>query len=107
VAEVTAQADSLDNIGRVIDFSVIKRELGAWLDDNWDHAMVVNQDDIELLRYLQSTQQRHYIMTCNPTAENMAQHLMEIGNILLQPFGVSLVKIKLWETPNCFVEVTK
>lgn len=106
VVEVTAQANALDDIGRVIDFSVIKRILGAWIDKNWDHAMVVNTSDVELIRYLNSTNQRHYILDCNPTAENMASFLIKIGNDMLMHYGVTIVKIKLWETPNCFVEVT-
>jgi 6-pyruvoyltetrahydropterin/6-carboxytetrahydropterin synthase len=30
----------LDNIGRVIDFSVIKSTLCMWLEDNWDHRFL-------------------------------------------------------------------
>jgi len=105
-AEVTCEADTLDSIGRVIDFSAIKAALGSWIDTHWDHAMVVNETDRDLLDYLRLTKQRHYVMATNPTAENMAEHLMVIGNQLLLTSSIRIVKIKLWETPNCYVEVT-
>jgi len=107
VAEITVEANTLDDVGRVVDFSVIKRELGAWIDAHWDHAMVINERDYDLLDYLKNTEQRHYLMTTNPTAENMAQHLMIEGQKLLSDYGIMITKIRLWETPNCYAEVTR
>jgi len=48
-AEITAEAIRLDPIGRVVDFSVIKRVVGEWIEQNWDHAFLVNTEDTELL----------------------------------------------------------
>src|SRR5436853_739224 len=45
VAEVTVQGLELDSLGRVIDFSVLKREVGEWIDNNWDHNILLNTQD--------------------------------------------------------------
>lgn len=36
---------SLDNVGRVVDFAVIRDKVGKWLNDTFDHAMVLHADD--------------------------------------------------------------
>ncbi len=41
---VTAQG-SLDSVGRVIDFSVLKERIGGWIDQNWDHGFVLGVED--------------------------------------------------------------
>ena len=38
-------AGGLDNVGRVIDFSVIKDKLCNWLEDNWDHKFILWEKD--------------------------------------------------------------
>ena len=35
------EGGTLDNIGRVLDFGVIKSALCLWLEDNWDHRFLV------------------------------------------------------------------
>ncbi len=44
VAFFTASAQ-LDDVGRVIDFSVIKERVGGWIDEFWDHGFVLNEED--------------------------------------------------------------
>lgn len=48
--EVTVEAEALDGVGRVIDFSAIKSEFGTWLDETFDHAMLLRDDDPLLAR---------------------------------------------------------
>ena len=106
VAEIyCTPMSALDSIGRVVDFSCIKAEVGGWIDQFWDHAMVVNAEDKELIAYLAKNNQRHFILDTNPTAENMAAHLLEVSKALLSKYYVHVTRIKLWETPNCFAEV--
>ena len=95
------EAYRLDIIGRVIDFSVMKSLLCQWLEDNWDHKMLIWADDPILgdLKQLDSTV---VPVLFNPTAENMAQYLIEvIGPQQLQGKGVRLVKCKVEETRKC------
>lgn len=106
-AEIFAEADQLDSLGRVIDFSVIKDKIGNWIDIHWDHNMIIWDQDpnLELLKKCDGLKSP-YVTSFNPTAENLAAYLLTQSNILLNDFGVKVVKIKLWETSNCYVEVS-
>ena len=45
-----------------------------------------------------------YWMEEPPTAENMVAELAEVSAALLASTGVEVVRIRLWETPNCSSE---
>lgn len=105
-AEIFCRAEKLDSLGRVIDFSVIKSVFGAWIDEVLDHTMILFDEDPNLIFIEQCDgMKRPYIVPFNPTAENLAAHLIQVGCELLKPYGVVITKIKLWETSNCYVEV--
>lgn len=108
VLEITVKAEKLDKLGRVIDFGVVKRVLGKWVDNNWDHNAIFHKDDKILGDVIEKTTgQKIYYLENNPTAENMAEHLFkEIFPKLLEEYDIVLDKIKLYETPNCSVEVS-
>ena len=109
VAFFHAEADDLDSVGRVIDFGVLKEKLGGWVDENWDHGFVYFQDDAEVAEIFarQVPAHKRFVLPDNPTAENMARYLLEVvGPEQLGGTGVRLVKVVLWETENCFAEVT-
>lgn len=44
-AEVSLMSKKLDALGRVVDFSVIKSVVGAWIDLFWDHNYICHTDD--------------------------------------------------------------
>lgn len=108
-AHIYAEADKgLDDLGRVIDFSVIKEKVGGWLDEKWDHNMILWEKDPNLEHILKCDGMKEpFVTTFNPTAENMAQFLIEVVcPALLYDSGVKVTKIRLYETTNCYVEVT-
>jgi len=45
VVEITVSSFGLDEISRVVDFGVVKGLVGQWLDENWDHNMLLHMDD--------------------------------------------------------------
>jgi 6-pyruvoyltetrahydropterin/6-carboxytetrahydropterin synthase len=98
----------LDELGRVIDFGVLKSRLAPWIDENWDHGMVLCREDVEAIAAVSlMPDQKLYLMDANPTAENMALHLLEeIAPRLLADTGVVIEKVVLWETENCYTEVS-
>lgn len=102
---VTCTAPELDKIGRVIDFSVIKKDLGGWLDDKWDHAFIFEKGD-PIESFLRAHDQRRYELDCAPTAENIAQHFLLVARRLMHKHGIEVVKVVVMETPNCFAEAT-
>jgi 6-pyruvoyltetrahydropterin/6-carboxytetrahydropterin synthase len=96
-----AVEDNLDSVGRVIDFSVIKSKLCWWLEDNWDHRMLIWCED-PLLKSLRAIDPTVVIVPFNPTAENMAQYLVEvIGPAQLKGTGVYLSLCRVEETRKC------
>lgn len=104
--EFTAQGD-LDGIGRVIDFSVLKAKIGTWLDEHWDHTTIVFFDDKETIQALMSMPRykEPYVTAWNPTAENMADFLLNtLCPSLLGGSGVVVTKVRVYETPNCYAD---
>jgi len=108
VAFLTAAADDLDAVGRVIDFGVLKERVGGWIERAWDHGFLVWQDDAEARRALALVDgQKTYLLGANPTAENIADHLLRVvGPDALAGTGVRLVKVTLYETENGIAEAT-
>jgi 6-pyruvoyltetrahydropterin/6-carboxytetrahydropterin synthase len=106
-AWVYAEADDLDDLGRVIDFSVLKEKIGGWIDREWDHTFLVYEKDIDTIKALKLMPRKKpdFICPFNPTAENMADYLLDIVcPSELKGTGVTVTKIKLYETENCFAE---
>ncbi len=105
--EVSFVAQELDNLGRVIDFGIIRELLGSWLDEHLDHNTILCLQDEKLGEKISAeTGQKIYYLKENPTAENIAKHILdEICPKLFAEKNVKCVAIKLYETPNCSVDV--
>lgn len=101
VFHFTCEADRLDALGRVVDFGVIKSVLCQWLEDNWDHRMLIWDQD-PWLANLRAIDDSIVPVPFNPTAENMAAHMVRVvGPALLKDVGVRLVRVHLEETSKC------
>jgi 6-pyruvoyltetrahydropterin/6-carboxytetrahydropterin synthase len=95
-------ADSLDALGRVIDFSVVKHLLCNWLEENWDHRFLVYKEDPLLVGLHELDPGSIVVVPFNPTAENMATFLLEeIGPKQLSGTGVVLTRVEVEETRKC------
>jgi 6-pyruvoyltetrahydropterin/6-carboxytetrahydropterin synthase len=95
------QTSGLDRLGRVVDFGVIKSRLCMWLEDNWDHRMLIWKEDpmLDALRCLDPTV---VPVPFNPTAENMAQYLVEhVGPTMLYGLNIELTFCRVEETRKC------
>jgi len=105
--EITARADKLNELGMVVDFGELKSIMKGWVDKNFDHNVILHQDDKKLGDFISSqTEQDVYYLKNNPTAENIALHLKsDIIPLLFTKNLFDIVKLKLYETPNAFVEV--
>lgn len=123
--EFKVHSATLDPVGRVIDFSVVKSTLCEWLEQNWDHRFLHWEKD-ELIRgviglvendnrdgFVPRDQVDHFYnsfveLPFNPTAENLAAYMVEvIGPRLLDEHAVELVKCTIEETSKCHVGYTK
>lgn len=106
VALVTCTADELDQCDRVVDFSVIKERVGGWVDDQWDHTTLVNEDDESLKHWCweectSHDKRRPYLFKAEPTAETIAAELLRVAQVLLADTGVVVTQVEVFETPNC------
>lgn len=98
----TVAAEQLDQVGRVVDFSVIKSTLCQWLEEHFDHKFLIWEKD-ELLPQLQKIAGDSLVVVpFNPTAENIAQYLVEhIGPAQLKDHPAWLISCKVEETAKC------
>lgn len=114
VCKAQPNMESLDHIGRVIDFGVIKEKLCMWVENNWDHKFLAWGQDPVMLSVVTALEETHrndsleiaegsiVWLPFNPTAENMAEHLVTvIGPNVLAGTGVELVSCKIEETAKC------
>lgn len=118
----TCTAPELDSVGRIIDFGVIKEVLCSWLEENWDHKFLLWEKDDSTLplilglrtvnegfgEYSRILKKLGIVkVSFNPTAENMGEFLLKLGNELLRPYTVQLVRATVQETRKCSATVTQ
>ncbi len=101
----TLAADKLDPIGRVIDFGVVKNGLCSWLEVNWDHRMLIWEEDpmLEPLLLIDNSVER---VSFNPTAENIGAHLLYRVGPMILPSYVKLISVTVEETRKCSATVS-
>jgi 6-pyruvoyltetrahydropterin/6-carboxytetrahydropterin synthase len=105
--EATFKTDDLDELGMVMDFGIIKEKFKEWLMHNWDHNTILSVQDRELGdKIAKSTGQKICYIDTNPTAENMGYYLLHaVCPLIFKSARAKCVKIKLYETPNCYATV--
>jgi 6-pyruvoyltetrahydropterin/6-carboxytetrahydropterin synthase len=101
--EVTCEARALDEVGRVIDFGVVKQRVGGWIDDTWDHGFIYQAGDA-IGEAIAAAGHKVYKMACAPSAENIAAELHLMAGMLLAEYELRVVNVRCWETPNCYAD---
>ncbi len=111
LVEFHVSGNEIDELGRVVDFSVLNRLFKGWIDENWDHGFILwdkDENAIDAMRQVKPN--RIYLMPYNPTAENMARYLLnEISPGLINSikgYDLRCTKVVVWETENSSAEVT-
>lgn len=106
--DITCEADALDSVGRVVDFSVIKEVCCEWLESNWDHRFLLWTKDpvahaLVDFNIGEGMELGILLVPFNPTAENMAIFLLDRFNALFRHYHkpVRCVMIRVRETPKC------
>lgn len=99
----------LDDIGRVVDFSVLKQKFEPWIDKHWDHGFIYYELDRQTHSILNSEPaitHKRWKAPFNPTAEEIAHWVLyTLGPQLLADTDVELCSVKLYETENCYALV--
>ncbi|HCS52758.1 6-carboxytetrahydropterin synthase [Rubinisphaera sp.] len=108
IADIYVTGEETDEVGRLVDFAHLKKAFKGWIDENWDHAFLLNVSDengIDAIKRVEPS--KYFILPYNPTAENIAKYLLENVAVELmenQPHSVS--KVVIWETEDSFAEAS-
>jgi 6-pyruvoyltetrahydropterin/6-carboxytetrahydropterin synthase len=106
VVETDGQSDS----GMIMDFSDLKSLANTHLVNVWDHAFLVYRNDIVVRQFLDSLpDHKTVVLDRVPTVENLARIAFDILRPAFENrYGrsLSLSRLTLYETPNCWAEVT-
>jgi len=105
-AEVMVSSEKLNQMGFVVDFLELKDKAGNWVNDNWDHAFLLNEQDKELYQALNLLKEKKLFVfhNENPTAEVMAKHLY---GYIHEVYGDLVSKVRIWESPNQYAEYSE
>jgi len=102
----TLANEVLNDIGMILDFGVIKEKLCTWLDYNWDHRLLIWDEDPMLHGLLAVDPEGVVSVPFNPTAENMAHYLLtQVGPALLVDEPCLLIAVTVEETSKCSATV--
>lgn len=109
VVEISVAARALTDEGFVLDFGVVKTIVGNWVDTHWDHTMLYQRGDSVMEGMLDSLGRASdlrpwYPLPFAPTAENLSRYLFDKANELLADTRVCVVRVRLYETPNCWAD---
>jgi 6-pyruvoyltetrahydropterin/6-carboxytetrahydropterin synthase len=92
-AVIVLEKETLDERGMLVDFSDIKKQVSAWIDQNLDHRMILNKAD-PVVNYLKQQGEPLFLVDANPTAENIAKLIFDFAKSQSLP----VVEVSLWET---------
>ena len=101
--EVFIESQSLNDLGLVYDFTDLKDKIKTWVDENWDHAFLVNSQDSELIAGLGSASlvRLYEFQDENPSCEVMSRVLYEKT---VELCNLVPAKVRLWESVNQYAE---
>ena len=96
-----------DQRGMIIDFKAIKKVIKPLVDE-WDHSILVDETDQELLDAIDLLQSKYYPFPCDTSSENLclyvADYLKKNALDLLKAHGVSSITVRVQETETCYAE---
>ena len=96
--------------GMVIDFKDAKELIKRTIVDRWDHAFIVYEKDHEVVEFLEGLKDhKTVILQKVPKAENMALVAYEsLKKAFKERYNNSIVpvKVRLYETPNNWADVS-
>lgn len=112
--ELTFAFKEPEGLGYALDFKEIKRVACTYIDEVFDHCTIINPKDIVVKECVEKLGTKLYEMTiggpgadCNPSAESLAKELFIQISALMNTENIWLHSIRLYETPNCWVDTTR
>lgn len=107
VAEITVEAQTLTSpSGMVMDFAEVKGLIMPWVDENWDHNILLGRGDPMLslpTMYSIFNGRVPYVFDGEPTVERMAKTLFMLVKSLSRD-GVRVAAVRIHETETSWAE---
>lgn len=102
-AEIILEGETLNDLGLLVDFSDIKRDVKQWIDSRWDHGFLLNAADRLLIDALSVVPEaKIYLFEGrNPSAEAMAHELHCVIHAAIPGFDVT---VRVWESTTQYAE---
>ncbi len=95
--------------GMVLDFGDIKTIANEMIVQQWDHAFLVAKEDTSLVDFLSSIPgHKTVVLDDIPTVENLAHQAFRLlAPVFKDRFQgrLTLSRLRLYETPNCWADV--
>lgn len=111
--EIFLTSDKLDNGGMIVDFSLIKKSIGQWID-SFDHCMLLwRNDNPEYKEDVKKWCDRWIELPISPSAENLALYICYMINAMIEATefnngegNVKCSKVIYHETATGYAEAT-
>jgi 6-pyruvoyltetrahydropterin/6-carboxytetrahydropterin synthase len=95
-AIVTVESCELNDEDIVIDFKVIKSSVKEWIDENWDHTLLLNSDDPFIDVFKQIDIRLYLFEGHDPTSEVMARKLY----LVCHSMNIPVTRVAIKESPT-------
>lgn len=97
LVEIVCAGEGLDHRAMLVDFGDIKDAVKSFIDENWDHRMLLRKDDPLAAEY-QKRGEPVFLFDENPTAETFARFLFRHA----REKGLPVSEVRFWETPTSY-----
>ena len=101
--EIVLESKTLNKIGMVEDFTTVKDVAKQFIEETFDHRLLLRYDD-PLIESLEQKNESYLEVIYNPTAENISKHIF---NFLSIHFKDILVAVRVHETNSSYAEFTR
>lgn len=113
VVEIKLRSTQLDNGHMVVDFSVIKKAIGAFLDA-FDHSIMLwSADDPVYINDMKKHSRRWIMMPISPSAEGMAIFILNISQKIIKDINftngerhINVYSVVVHETDTGYAEAS-
>lgn len=108
---VSVFANELDGLGFVMDFGEMKSLFGGWIDEHFDHNILLNSDDPLLADSIGdgveifAGRPPFLFAEENPTAENIAKRLHRVfSGLIADRDNIVVDSVRVYESPGSYAE---
>ncbi|MBI4211210.1 MAG: 6-carboxytetrahydropterin synthase [Deltaproteobacteria bacterium] len=101
-ATIVLEYPQLDHRGMVVHFDELKQTIGHWIEENFDHTMILAEND-PIRTLLEEKGEKLKIIPVPPTAENLARMIFE----QTEGLGYPVVRVDFWESSTSMASFKK